>query len=185
MKLVQSFVVIASVIASTAAFAQGKKTGQSYRLPPYGMAGCGLGSVIFSGDNTGLNIKNNAMGPQLLAATTNNYFFPQTSAITSGTSNCTDTPAGSEEAYRMERETFVSMNLGDLNKEASKAEGNHLRGLAEMIGCGEESQFLVFAAAAQAGHGVIFSDANPANVSQRFIETARASDALKGCVRSR
>ena len=176
MKLVQSVLVIASVIASTAAFAQGQKA-KSYRLPPYGMAGCGLGATIL-GDK-------NEVGPQLLAGTTNNYFFPQTSAITSGTSNCTDTPAGSEEAYRMERETFVSMNLGDLNKEVSKAEGDHLRGLAEMIGCGEETQFQVFAAAAQADHGVIFSDANPANVSQRFLETARASDALKGCVGSR
>lgn len=179
--------VAASLLFSTAAFAQGKKQApqKNYSLPPYGMAGCGLGAVIFSGDNTGMNINNNAMGPQLLAATTNNYVFPQSSAITSGTSNCTDTPAGSEEAFRIERETYVSMNLGDLSKEASKGEGNHLRGLAEMIGCGNDSQFEVFAAVAQTEHDVIFSDTVASNVANRFVAKAKETVALQSCLRNK
>lgn len=179
MKFSKSSIVIASLLVSTSAFAQSKKAsaGKSYRLPPYGMAGCGLGATIL-GDK-------NEMGPQLLAATTNNYFFPASSAITSGTSNCTDTPAGSEEAYRMERETFVSMNLGDLNKEAAQGEGNHLRGLAEMIGCGSEEQVEIFAAVAQSEHSDIFSDAVPAKVTQRFLDRAQTSEVLQECVRGR
>jgi hypothetical protein len=179
--------VSASLLISTAAFAQGKRSApqRNYSLPPYGMAGCGLGSVIFSGDNTGMNIKNNTMGPQLLAATTNSYAFPQLSAITSGTSNCTDTPAGSEEAFRIERETYVSMNLGDLSKEASQGEGNHLRGLAEMIGCGNDSQFEVFAAVAQTEHDVIFSDIVASNVANRFVAKAKETDALQSCLRNK
>ena len=42
------------------------------------MAGCGLGALVF---------KENTMGMQILASTTN-YIGMQTFAITSGTSNC-------------------------------------------------------------------------------------------------
>jgi hypothetical protein len=173
-----------SLLASHVAFAQGKKAkpqasaaAKNYAAPAYGMAGCGLGSLVFSGT------KNNTMGTQILAATTNDAVFPQSSAITSGTSNCSDTPAGSEEAFRIERETYVSMNLGDLSKEASKGDGNHLRGLAQMIGCSSDEQVKTFATVAQSSHSEIFSDSVPANVAERFVSTAKSSEELQNCVR--
>jgi len=52
----------------------------SAHAQPYGMAGCGLGSIAFGNDQT--------MFKQVLAATTNGTFGTQTFGITSGTSNC-------------------------------------------------------------------------------------------------
>src|SRR5690348_11977029 len=46
----------------------------------YGMAGCGLGSLVFG--------PNDAPVAQVLAATTNGTFASQTFGISSGTSNC-------------------------------------------------------------------------------------------------
>jgi hypothetical protein len=77
------------------------------------------------------------------------------------------------------------MNLGDLSKEASQGEGNHLRGLAEMIGCGNDSQFEVFAAVAQTEHDVIFSDTVASNVANRFVAKAKETDALQTCLRNK
>src|SRR4051812_6327755 len=54
----------------------------------YGLAGCGLGSVVF-GPKPGM--------VQVAAATTNNYIVPQTFAISSATSNC-DIPQMGQQA---------------------------------------------------------------------------------------
>lgn len=174
-----------AMLSSQIAFAQAKKGKQNasapaaknYSAPIYGMAGCGIVTLVFRGP------KNNTLGMLIRAPTKNNSVTPQTSAITSGTSNCTDTPAASEEAFRIERETYVSMNLGDLSKEVSKGDGNHLRGLAQMIGCGSDEQVKTFATVAQSSHSEIFSDSVPANVAERFVSTAKSSEELQNCVR--
>lgn len=189
MKLRLTSIILAAAVLPNVGFAQKRRRQappqRSYSLPPYGMAGCGLGSLIFSGDNTGLNIKNNTMGPQLLAATTNNYFFPQSSAITTGSSNCTDVPAESADAFRIERETYVTMNLNDLNKEAAQGQGDKLRGLSEMLGCTEQNEVQTFAKVAQLGHSSIFSDAQPVNVTNRWVSLAEADQTLQQCLYAR
>ncbi|MEY2987020.1 MAG: hypothetical protein RJB13_541 [Pseudomonadota bacterium] len=187
MKLRMTSIILAAAVLPSVGFAQKQRqqTKQSYSLPPYGMAGCGLGSLIFSGDNTGMNIKNNSMGPQLLAATTNNYIFPQSSAITTGSSNCTDVPAGSADAFRIERETYVTMNLNDLNKEAAQGQGDKLRGLSEMLGCAEQNEVQTFAKVAQFGHSSIFSDAQPVNVTNRWVSLAETDQTLQQCLNAR
>jgi hypothetical protein len=172
-----------AIIFSCAAVSTTKelRASNKYKRPAYGMGGCGPGSVIFGG-----KFDRNATGSQMMAASTNSSSgYTYLAAITSATSNCTDTPAGSEEAFRIERETYVSMNLGDLSKEASQGEGNHLRGLAEMIGCGNDSQFEVFAAVAQTEHDVIFSDTVASNVANRFVAKAKETDALQSCLRNK
>jgi hypothetical protein len=83
---------------------------------------------------------------------------------------------------RKERETYVSVNLNDLSKDASKGDGNYLRGLAEMIGCGTDQEFASFAAVSQKDHAQIFSDSDASNVTGRFIAKAKETDALRGCV---
>ena len=71
-KLTLLFAVVGVLFTASAARAQ---------QGGYGMAGCGLGSLLFGNDNTTLM--------QILAATTNGLFGSQTFGITSGTSNCT------------------------------------------------------------------------------------------------
>ncbi|MBM3381320.1 MAG: DUF3015 domain-containing protein [Betaproteobacteria bacterium] len=175
MKISTLVVVGAALLLPVSALAQGKK-GSSYTPPPYGMAGCGLGSLFFG------KAEDNKAGQQIVAAYLNDAVFPQTSAITSGTSNCEDSAGGSAEALRKERETYVSVNLNDLSKDASKGDGNYLRGLAEMIGCGSDQQFAAFAAVSQKDHAQIFSDSDASNVTGRFIAKARETEDLRGCV---
>src|SRR5256885_13892242 len=75
----------------------------------YGLAGCGLGSMIF-GDQKGMI--------QVLAATTNGTVGSQTFGITSGTSNCGE--AGfSSSATR----TFIEGNREALAKDAARGSG--------------------------------------------------------------
>ena len=66
----------------------------------YGLAGCGLGSLVF-GDQKG--------GIQILAATTNSLFGSQTFGITSGTSNCVDSAALAKDAARGSGETITTL----------------------------------------------------------------------------
>jgi hypothetical protein len=94
-------------------------------LPPYGMAGCGLGSLA---------IQENTMLPQL-GATSLNIISPQTSAITSGTSNCTDKP---RETASLEQEVFIAANLNSISKAAAQGSGEHLDALGEVFGCSIE-----------------------------------------------
>jgi hypothetical protein len=99
--------------------------GGAYR-PAYGMAGCGLGSLV---------IKNQSKGPQIGAWFLNVIGY-QTSAITSGTSNC-KTKGGA--AHVDEQETFVSVNLPRLEQEAAQGQGELLASYAELLGCRGES----------------------------------------------
>ena len=62
----------------------------------YGMAGCGLGSMIIGKE-----------GGQIFAATTNGTAYNQTFGISAGTSNCDDS-AAAEVADRMDK--FVVAN---------------------------------------------------------------------------
>ena len=55
-------------------------TASAARAQNVGMAGCGLGSVLFGNQNTVLM--------QLLAATTNGILWNQSFGITTGTLNC-------------------------------------------------------------------------------------------------
>src|SRR5438309_10501086 len=73
--LVTAFILSAGVARADAenSAAHGKST--------YGLAGCGLGSMIF-GDQKG--------AIQILAATTNSTFGTPTFGISSGTSNCVE-----------------------------------------------------------------------------------------------
>src|SRR4051812_16002049 len=82
----------------------------------YGMAGCGLGSLVFGQENTMLK--------QILAATTNGTFGSQTFGITSGTSNCTT--AGVVKAQR-EQAAFVEVNFRDLKRDMAAGGGEFLK----------------------------------------------------------
>ncbi len=89
---------------------------------PYGMAGCGLGSLI---------IKNNNI-LQIFAATTNGTFANQTFGITTGTSNCTPDSNAYQER---QQEIFVTVNFSSLETEMSTGSGEKLSAFSEMLGC--------------------------------------------------
>ena len=110
-------VIAAVTLMSTSAFAA-----------KYGSAGCGLGSMIFEGDQTWYK--------QVLAATTNGTGF-QTIAITLGTSNC-DSPAplkiGQVEAY-------VEANKVALANDIARGNGETIVGLSDVYGCANKNEF--------------------------------------------
>ncbi len=91
----------------------------------YGMAGCGLGSVLF-GDS----------GGQITAATTNDSFYSDGFGITTGTSNCTPDEA---EVAQFEQEKFVTGNYATLSKEMAQGSGNTLVAYSEVLGCQADS----------------------------------------------
>jgi hypothetical protein len=95
----------------------------------YGMAGCGLGSLVFGNDN--------GMGKQILAATTNGTFGTQTFGITSGTSNCTS--GGVLKAER-EQAAFAEVNFQDLKANMAAGGGEFLSSFASLLGCEDSAK---------------------------------------------
>jgi hypothetical protein len=90
----------------------------------YGMAGCGLGSLLFGPNDTPM--------AQILAATTNATFGSQTFGITSGTSNCVSN--GVVRAER-EQEAFAEVNFTDLKRNMATGGGEFLTAFATLLGC--------------------------------------------------
>lgn len=107
----------------------------------YGMAGCGLGSVLLPN------------GPQVLTSIVNGLFWNQVFVISSGTSNCqndTVRQAG------LEQEQFMVTNYKDIARQAAQGDGEALEGLASELGCTSQNQKL-FAKFTQKNHQKIFS----------------------------
>lgn len=126
-------VVVAVALMTTSAFAA-----------KYGSAGCGLGSMIFEGDQT--------WWKQVLAATTNGTGL-QTIAISIGTSNC-DSPAplktGQVEAY-------VEANKVALANDIARGNGETVVGLSNVYGCNNSAEF---GKALKSNYKTIFTSAN-------------------------
>lgn len=92
------------------------------RAQGYGMAGCGLGTLVFSANDK----------MQVLAATTNGLFGNQTFGITSGTLNCTS--GGVVKAQR-EQAAFAEVNFQDLKRNMAAGGGEFLTSFATLLGC--------------------------------------------------
>ncbi|MES1157541.1 MAG: DUF3015 domain-containing protein [Haliangium ochraceum] len=102
--------------------------GTAARAESYGMAGCGLGSLVF---------KENSTGAQILAATTNGTFASQTFGITSGTSNCAS--GGIIKAQR-EQAAFAEINFQDLKRNMATGGGEFLTSFASLLGCEDQAK---------------------------------------------
>lgn len=114
----KKFVVVAAVaLMSCSAFAA-----------KYGSSGCGLGSMIFEGDQT--------WWKQVLAATTNGTGM-QTIGITLGTSNC-DSPAPLKVG---QAEAFVEANKVALANDIARGNGETIVGLSKVYGCNDSAEF--------------------------------------------
>lgn len=125
-------VVLVGLMA--AGFAQAKN---------YGMAGCGLGSLVLG-----------KSGSQLFAATTNGTMGNQTFGITTGTLNCTDDGVAMNDR---EQELFTEANFEVLKQEIAMGQGENLYALASLMGC-DETQSQVFTSSLQAHGSDIVSD---------------------------
>lgn len=108
----------------------------------YGMAGCGLGSVIIGADGF----------LQIFAATTNGTFASQTFGITTGTSNCVR--SGVVMADK-EQEAFFESNYDELSGDIARGGGEHLEALSGLFGCSAEIRPVLFQQA-QASYETIF-----------------------------
>jgi Protein of unknown function (DUF3015) len=84
--------------------------------------GCGLGSMIFEGQN--------GLVSQTFAATTNGTFGNQTFGITSGTSNCEQY---STFTYNEKLNTFVADNMDNLARDIARGQGEYLNTLALLM----------------------------------------------------
>lgn len=93
---------------------------QSMAAHHYGMAGCGLGSLVFQ-DQPGQI--------QIVAATLNNIVSPQTSAITTGTSGCYE-ESRSEVSMR-----YIETNKSALKEDVARGQGEAIEGLYTMWNC--------------------------------------------------
>jgi hypothetical protein len=109
-----SLVVSTSFAASKKSFSRG-----------YGMAGCGLGSVIVG-----------QRGGQIFAGTTNGTLSNQLFGITFGTLNCTDGPT---DEVAMNVDKFIVANRSALASDIAKGDGETLSALTQVIGCNAQS----------------------------------------------
>ncbi len=109
----------------------------------YGSAGCGLGSMIFEGDQT--------WWKQVLASSTNTTGM-QTIAIALGTSNC-DSPAPLKLG---QIEAFIEANRAALAIDIAKGQGETVVGLSNVYGCSNKAEF---GRALKSNYGSIFNSA--------------------------
>jgi len=124
----------------------------------YGMAGCGLGSIVMG-----------STGSQVSAATTNSTFGSQFFGITTGTSNCSEDGVALRE---QESRSFAEANLPSLRQEMAQGRGENLQVLASLMGCDQSA----FGQATRDGYDAIFAgDANARTVLDRVQATSACS----------
>ena len=126
------FLVLAVTLMTSSAFAA-----------KYGSAGCGLGSLIFEGDQT--------WWKQVLAGTTNATGM-QSLGITLGTSNC-DSPAPLKVG---QAQAFVEANKVALANDIARGNGETIVGLSKVYGCENSTEF---GQALKTNYSTIFSSA--------------------------
>lgn len=131
----------------------------------YGMAGCGLGSLV---------ITSKSNGSQITAATTNGSTYSQFFGITSGTSNCTDDGVALE---AKELEYFTEANYESLIQEMAQGSGENITTLAMLFGCNAE-QAADFGAALQSHYNEIVpaADASYQEMLQNVSEINNQSN---------
>ncbi|MBI2606500.1 MAG: DUF3015 family protein [Deltaproteobacteria bacterium] len=134
----------------------------------YGMAGCGLGSIVF-GDKPGM--------VQIFATTTNGTSGNQTFGISTGTLNC-DSGSAKETAS-----LFVLTNREVLAKDISRGSGETLQNFSKILGCGDAA---MLGGKLQKNYDVIFPKATvaPADVTNAVISIINSDPQLaKSCAK--
>lgn len=137
---------IVFALSSAAMAAEAKKSSKSFERQ-YGLAGCGLGSVVMG-----------KHGGQVSAATTNGTLWNQTFAISAGTLNCVDSNS-SEVASRMDQ--FIIVNRSQVQGDIAKGNGETISALSSYMGCSQSSDEI--GKSLKANYSEIFKANLPAN----------------------
>lgn len=129
MKLLSAIIALGLIVGVNAAQAQKKKAlideaDSSLSGQGYGMAGCGLGSLVF-GDKPGII--------QIFAATTNGTSGNQTFGMSTGTLNC-----GTKEKF-VKAEQFIEVNKVALENDMARGQGESLTALSQVLECNNAS----------------------------------------------
>lgn len=158
MRRVTILVSLIAVLCIGVATAQAQVRGSTY-----GMAGCGLGSLVFQDDQDRVK--------QVLASTTNGTFGSQTFGITTGTLNCN--PAGTAKRAAL----FVEVNREILAKDVSRGAGETIDTLSALMGCSDSK---AVGAVLQQNFRVIFPDTSASNdqVTDAIFETIKQEKSL-------
>lgn len=98
----------------------------------YGMAGCGLGSVLFG--------ESESRGVQILSSTTNGTYSNNTFGMSSGTSNCNPERAETATAVKKNIDLFVAANREALATDLAKNNGETIVALAQIVGCQDSKE---------------------------------------------
>lgn len=123
MKLLSAIIALGLIAGVNTAQAQRKTLASGGQ--GYGVAGCGLGSIVF-GQEQGF--------VQVVAATLNGTGV-QTIGITLGTSNC-------EQANKIVKANeYIEVNQVALENEMARGEGQSLTTLSQVLGCANGSSF--------------------------------------------
>ncbi len=150
-------------VFTMSAMAEGGKPAKTFSRP-YGMAGCGLGSVMVG-----------KKGSQVFAATTNGSSASQLFGITSGTSNCVDTPK-SKVASRVDQ--FILVNRFQVQGDIAKGSGETLQVLATTFGC-DSSLEKELSKTLKQNYGQIFSSKNKTTeITDSIITIIEQNDQL-------
>jgi hypothetical protein len=160
------FALLFAALVATWALASdaGAQTAQVRTADTYGMAGCGLGSMIFGADPGFV---------QIFAATTNGISGSQTFGITTGTSNCVDS---SEPVVQVS--SFVETNRSVLAKDIARGSGETVSTLSSLAGCRDAA---AVGRLLQSRFGAVFTAAaTDVEVSTRMIAELRDHPQL-GC----
>jgi hypothetical protein len=114
--------------------------------------GCGLGKEIWSSSSS-----QKAIGPQVLAATTNGTSGNQTFGISSGTSGCTNDGTLFGE-YKTT--VFASANFDNLSQDMARGSGEHLTSFAELLNIPQEHRAEFYSVAQTQYRGMLQSGEN-------------------------
>lgn len=136
-------IAVATLLAASYASAQA-----SYG---YGMAGCGLGTQVFRAKP--------GKGPQIVQVTINR-FASQTSAITTGSSGCKESPRDVAAVY-------ISINHMALMKDVSRGNGETVTNLSKLYQCQNDG---AFADTLQKNYKSIFVEGTSAQETSKKIE---------------
>lgn len=159
---VQKLIVILVMLVVGTAHAEKKKNAMVDTKTGYGLAGCGLGSMIFGAKEGGI---------QIVASTTNGTAGNQTFGITTGTLNCDISRAGTQAAV------YIESNREVVVKEAARGEGETLVGLANILNCGDQA---AFNKAAQSNFEKIFVNSDNAYTNvHSLVEVINSNPTLK------
>lgn len=129
----------------------------------YGLAGCGLGSVVMG-----------KHGGQVSAATTNGTSWNQTFGISAGTLNCVDS-ASAEVASRIDH--FILVNRSQIQGDVARGQGETIAAISNYMGC--EASSAQIGAELKNNYSAIFNQEAKANeITDSIITVILSKPAL-------